>query len=154
MAIVPPPKNIPHQDIHDVSSPKNVTKWIRPPAKALIGYRAWLFHRITGLILVIFLLGHILDIIAIKYFQSFYNFNDKFFTQTIIGLLVEAFLWWVLCFHGANGIRIILFDLGIGVRRQKTVFAILLILAIVTSIAGTVFLLLPVYNNKVNTLLP
>ncbi len=154
MAVVPPPKNIPHQDIHEVSSPKNVVKWIRPPAKALIGYRAWIFHRITGFILVIFLLGHIIDIIAIEFFRPFYEFNDKFFTKTILGLLVEVFLWWTLCFHGANGIRIILFDLGIGVRKQKQVFYIMMILAWLAFFAGAIFLLLPVINGEVTAWIP
>lgn len=154
MAVVPPPKHIPQQDLHEVSGPKNLVKWARPPAKALIGYRAWLFHRITGFIIVLFLIGHIIDIIAIKFYPPFYEFNDAFFTRTVLGLLVEVFLWWVLCFHGFNGIRIILFDLGIGVRKQKQVFYIMMILAWIAFFAGAAFLLMPVFDGSIKVWLP
>ncbi|UCE14734.1 MAG: hypothetical protein JSV04_06020, partial [Candidatus Heimdallarchaeota archaeon] len=52
------------------------------------------------------------------------------------GFFIDAGVMALGIYHGANGIRVILFDLGIGIRRQKTIFWIFLVLGVVTWVLG------------------
>lgn len=86
-----------------------------------IGMWAWILFRISGLILVFYLFVHVwvisqgrasgpesLD----KLFETF----DHPFLVFLDLMLVAAVL-----FHALNGVRIVLMDLGIGIRQHKAV---------------------------------
>jgi succinate dehydrogenase / fumarate reductase cytochrome b subunit len=87
-----------------------------------VGMWAWLLFRISGLILVAYLFVHIGIIsqgtvtgasVLDKLFKTF----DSPFLVFLDFLLVAAVLY-----HGLNGVRIILMDLGYGIRQHKLVF--------------------------------
>ena len=94
-----------------------------------VGMWAWLLFRISGLVLVAYLFVHIwvisqgriggpveLD----KLFETF----DKPFLVFLDLLLVAA-----LMYHALNGVRIVLMDLGVGIRQHKAVFWVCMVVA-------------------------
>lgn len=97
----------------------NVEVW-KPTA---VGMWAWWLHRVTGLALVGYLLLHVLlmGTSILKGEASFDSMlsmlmTSKFFLILDLGLLAAVLT------HGINGIRLILFDLGLGIRIQKEIF--------------------------------
>lgn len=88
-----------------------------------VGMWAWLLHRITGVALSIYLLIHIsLMSIVILRGQAFFDallgmlMGSKFFKVFDLVLLAAVL------FHSINGIRLILFDIGVGIRHQRELF--------------------------------
>jgi succinate dehydrogenase / fumarate reductase cytochrome b subunit len=91
------------------------------PRNVRAGMYAWLFHRITGLALVFYILLHIFVIASV-------NFGGGSF-DAVMGLLttkpfvlIDLVLVAVVLYHGLNGIRIIFFDLGYGIKNQRGIF--------------------------------
>ncbi|MHB0871271.1 MAG: succinate dehydrogenase, cytochrome b556 subunit [Chloroflexota bacterium] len=106
----------------------NVPLW---PANFRTGMWAYVLHRITGLVLVAYLLMHIMVI-------SSAMVGGKSAFDALLGILQTPFwvvmdlgLVAVVLFHGLNGIRLVLFDLGLGVRSQKTLFWLVLLASFV-----------------------
>jgi succinate dehydrogenase / fumarate reductase cytochrome b subunit len=64
------------------------------------GWIAWLLHRITGLLLVLYVLIH------------FVGFMD---TSKVVTLVV----WAILCYHSMNGLRIVIVNLAHGAERDN-----------------------------------
>jgi hypothetical protein len=58
-----------------------------------------------------------------------------------IGYMIDIALIAMLVYHGFNGIRVVLFDLGIGIHNQKTIFWILLILGVIICFFSLLFIL-------------
>ncbi len=143
-------------NIETVSKASNFLSWFKPFTRGM-GMYAWLFQRITGLCLLIYVFIH-MAIIALMLLDPFletgqagllYNtvvhaMNQNLFDTGIvllnhmlsIGFFIDAGVTALGIYHGANGIRIVLFDLGIGIRHQKTVFWILLVLGVISWILG------------------
>lgn len=87
------------------------------------GMWAWLLFRISGLILVFYLGAHILVISTSRWSEAGKTLNDlmKTFDNPLMVLLDLALVVAVL-YHALNGVRIILLDLGVGVKRHKLMF--------------------------------
>ena len=83
------------------------------------GMWAWLLFRISGLILVFYLGAHII-VISTGHFDKL-DALMKAFDNPLMVLLDLALVVAVL-YHALNGVRIILMDLGIGIRRHKIMF--------------------------------
>lgn len=91
------------------------------PAKIRTGLWAWLLHRITGLAIILYLLLHIGVISSVLWGGG--SFDQLMATLKRPWFAVgELLLVTAVMYHGLNGTRIILFDLGIGVKRQKAMF--------------------------------
>ncbi len=88
-----------------------------------VGMWAWLLHRVTGIALAAYLLLHIslMSIALLKGERAFDSLLNTLMTSRPVRLLDLGLLAAVLI-HGINGIRLILLDLGVGVRRQKETF--------------------------------
>ncbi len=56
-------------------------------------------------------------------------------------LLIDWVIFVGVLIHGLNGIRITLFDLGIGIRRQSAVFWSLMALGAVVALTGLAIIL-------------
>ena len=84
-----------------------------------LGMWAWMLFRISGLILVFYLGAHIIVIST----GQFDKLNDlmKMFDNPIL-VLADLALVVAVLYHAVNGVRIILMDFGIGVRRHKMLF--------------------------------
>ena len=87
------------------------------------GMWAWLLFRISGLILVFYLGAHIIIISTGQFGSDGETFNSlmKFFDHPVAVVLDLALVVAVL-YHALNGIRIILMDFGVGIKRHKIVF--------------------------------
>jgi succinate dehydrogenase / fumarate reductase, cytochrome b subunit len=85
------------------------------------GMWAFVLHRISGLVLVGYLFLHIWVISSVTvsggtFDEAMRIFQTPVFTSLDVGLLAA------FAFHGLNGLRIILFDIGFGTRQQKPLF--------------------------------
>jgi len=74
------------------------------------GQWAYLLHRITGLGTLLFLTVHILDTSTVYFFPSLYEHAIAIYRSTPF-MLGEIALVFCVLYHGANGLRITLFDL-------------------------------------------
>ena len=99
------------------------------PGRGLGVWAFWL-HRLSGLAIVFYLMLHILVISTIVSGSG--NFNAAMTTiKAPIFVLLEMGLIACILIHGFNGVRIILFDLGYGIKKQKEIFVGLMVVAII-----------------------
>lgn len=116
------------------------------PTNWAFGMWVWLAHRISGIVLAVYGLAHLVVISYVTIGSDGKSFNDimDFFDKPYL-LAFEVALMAVALFHVLNGFRIILFDLGIGIRVQKQIFIALMVVgAVIYSIA--VWALLPAFS--------
>ena len=89
------------------------------------GMWAWMLHRITGLGLVFYILLHtiLMSVSLLSGKESFDRTLSVLMGHPVFELLDTLLLGAVL-YHGFNGIRILLFDVGIGIsnKSQKRLF--------------------------------
>ncbi|MDP2744614.1 MAG: succinate dehydrogenase, cytochrome b556 subunit [Dehalococcoidia bacterium] len=90
------------------------------PTNFKLGMWVWFLHRLTGVIILLYLVSHLL-VIAFSRSVSSFDSLMVFFRRPVI-LVLELLLLAVIIFHTLNGLRIMLFDLGIGIRWQKALF--------------------------------
>lgn len=111
------------------------------PANYRTGMWAWTFHRLSGLALSGYLIVHIIVISSSTSGSQGVNF-DKLLAQLTqpFFLALDLLLWAAVLYHTLNGIRVLLFDAGIGVRNQKVVFWGFMAVAVLAWIAGLVLI--------------
>ena len=91
------------------------------------GMWAWILHRITGLGLVFYILLHtILMSVALLSGKESFDATLSMLMGHPVFELLDTLLLGAVLYHGFNGIRILLFDVGIGisVKSQKRLFGI------------------------------
>ena len=97
-----------------------------------IGMWAWILHRLTGLGLVLYIFIHIvlMSTSLLRGQQAFDDMLTLLMRHPVFEILDTLLLGAVL-YHSFNGIRILLFDLGvgIGVGRQKVLFWVFMAIA-------------------------
>src|SRR5262249_45371617 len=99
--------------------------------KGQSGMWSWLFHRITGFAILIFLFIHIVDISLLSFGPEIYNDGIAFF-DSIIARLLSLGLIVAIIYHACNGIRIICIDFWRkGARYQKVMFTIVLVATVI-----------------------
>ena len=94
-----------------------------------VGMWAWVLFRISGLILVAYLFVHI-GIVSQAQVQGPGVLDRLFKTfDNPILVFLDFMLVSAVLYHGLNGVRIVLMDLGYGVRQHKLVFLAVMIVA-------------------------
>ncbi len=89
----------------------------------LVGMWAWILHRITGVGLVLYLLLHTtLMATSLISGAETYNVTLTMLMSSPLLHFMELLLIGAVIYHGLNGIRLLLFDIGIGFSRQKEIF--------------------------------
>jgi succinate dehydrogenase / fumarate reductase, cytochrome b subunit len=83
------------------------------------GMWAWLLFRISGLVLVFYLGAHII-VISTGHFDKLDSLMRSFDNPLMV--LLDLALVVAVLYHALNGVRIILMDLGIGIRKHKIMF--------------------------------
>jgi len=89
------------------------------------GMWAWILHRITGLGLVFYILLHtILMGVSLLSGKEGFDATLSVLMGHPVFELLDIMLLAAVLYHGFNGIRILLFDIGIGisVKNQKSIF--------------------------------
>lgn len=111
--------------------------------KGQSGMWSWLFHRVTGLALLLFLCIHIVDVSLLSFGPTVYNDGIRLFDLVVVRLLSLALVAAVF-YHAFNGIRIIAIDFwSKGARYQKIMFAAVMALTILVFIPIAFVILRP-----------
>ena len=118
--------------------------------KGQSGMWSWLFHRVSGLAILLFLLIHIVDISLLSFGPAVYNKSILLFDQWEVRLLSLSLIAAIL-YHAFNGIRIMLIDFWRkAVKYQKVLFAIVMVLTIALFIPAAYFVMGPVLSWFIN----
>jgi succinate dehydrogenase / fumarate reductase cytochrome b subunit len=96
-----------------------------------LGMWAWVLFRISGLILVAYLFVHVWVISQGRAGADALDDLFDFFHAPVL-VFLELMLVAAVLYHALNGVRIVLMDLGIGIRQHKTVFWVCMVVAAVT----------------------
>lgn len=80
-----------------------------PAYRGGIGQWTWAAHRITGVLVMAFLFGHIVDTFAVGFGPELYNETIALYKQWWF-MPFEVALIAATLYHALNGLRIILFD--------------------------------------------
>jgi succinate dehydrogenase / fumarate reductase cytochrome b subunit len=107
------------------------------PTNMKTGMWAWVGHRLTGLALVAYVFMHLSFLTTASLSEGGADF-DKLMATTSQPLFVamDFMLVIIVIYHAMNGFRIMLFDLGVGIRRQKLVFWICMAVSAVLIVGG------------------
>ncbi|SDQ12000.1 succinate dehydrogenase, cytochrome b556 subunit [Quadrisphaera sp. DSM 44207] len=73
------------------------------------GMWSWVGHRITGVLIFVFLLVHVLDTALVRVSPEAYNAIMASYKNPVVGL-GEAGLVAAVLFHALNGVRVVLVD--------------------------------------------
>jgi succinate dehydrogenase cytochrome b subunit len=107
------------------------------PRNMRLGMYAWLVQRVSGVYLVFFLLTHVMAIaqatlgITVGSTAGILDvFRNPFWAGNSITATFDFVALGIIAFHGLNGIRIVLLDLGFGVRKHRIAFWVTMAIAI------------------------
>ncbi len=97
--------------------------WARITHKG-IGFFAYTMHRISGIVIVLYLYLHYFVLSnLLRGGATFNNIITSFtYGPYYIFIIMDILLSLVIFYHGANGIRLMLNEVGIGVKRHKLLF--------------------------------
>jgi succinate dehydrogenase / fumarate reductase cytochrome b subunit len=134
--------------------------------KGGVGQYSWLFHRITGLGILLFLVIHILDTFFVVAYPGLYDHTLSLYGGRFPGITDEhgqpVYFWplrWafrlgelglIACvlFHSINGVRVASFDLWPGaVRHQKQIFTWVMVVFLVLMLIVSYFVFVPLTQN-------
>ena len=109
------------------------------PRNMRLGIWAWLIQRISGLALVVFVVAHVVAISQASFalrgplVTMLDGLRTPFYYVDRTFLAIDLIMLGIIAFHGMNGIRIVLFDTGVGVglRSHKVIFWILVAIGVV-----------------------
>jgi succinate dehydrogenase / fumarate reductase cytochrome b subunit len=87
-----------------------------------IGQWSWAAHRITGILVLAFLFGHIVDTFAIGFGPELYDKTISLYKQWWF-MPIEVALIAATLYHALNGLRIILFDFWPNLALKQRPFA-------------------------------
>lgn len=86
------------------------------------GMWSWVAHRISGVLIFLFLFAHVLDTALVRVSPDAYNTIMETYKNPIVGL-GEAGLVAAVIFHALNGLRIVAVDFwSKGPRYQRQMF--------------------------------
>jgi len=101
------------------------------------GTLAWLLHRFTGIVIVAYLVLHIHSVTEAAFNEQ--SFDDLLVLYSSpLFLLMDLLLFAAVSFHTLNGIRVMAFDFGYGVKRQREIFYAMLGLTVIFVVIGLI----------------
>jgi len=103
------------------------------------GTLAWLFHRISGAALTFYLVLHIWVTHHVGKSPEEFDALMKLFTTPLFKI-GEIGILAAIIYHGLNGVRVILVDLGIGVRHQEKMFLAVFVVSFMIISLGAVII--------------
>jgi succinate dehydrogenase / fumarate reductase cytochrome b subunit len=111
---------------------KNSEFW---PTNMKTGMWAWVGHRLTGLALVAYVFLHLSFLSTASLGSGDFDSLMEVTSQPLF-VAMDFLLVIVVIYHAMNGARVIMFDLGLGIRHQKLVFWICMAVAAVLIVGG------------------
>jgi succinate dehydrogenase / fumarate reductase cytochrome b subunit len=113
------------------------------------GSWAWLFHRISGVAIWLFVILHVIDIYLVGGDPKAYDGLLQIYAS-VPGRFMEALLGAALLYHALNGFRIIVIDLwpAMTVHHRK-LWWISWAIFIIVGVPGALIILLPVWRGLI-----
>ncbi len=98
-----------------------------------IGYFAFAFQRLSALVIVFYLYLHYIVLSSLLRGEATYNSIVRYITYGPLSLFVvmDVLLALVIFYHGANGIRLMLNEMGVGLKHHKLFFYVFEIVSVV-----------------------
>jgi len=112
-----------------------------PAYKGGLGQWSWVAHRITGLGVMAFLVGHIIDTFGVGFGREFYDETISLYQQWWFKPF-EVLLIGAVIFHAFNGLRIILFDFWPQLALRQKQFAYVQFVICAVAFAPVAFFML------------
>ncbi len=110
--------------------------------RAKSGQWAFLGHRITGFLVFLFLLLHIVDVSLLRWPET-YDQVHRLYGNLMLRLF-EVGLLFALVFHSLNGLRIVAVDVfPDAVRNQRRLLQAVVVLTLLMAVPGGVVILWP-----------
>ncbi|WP_242452764.1 succinate dehydrogenase, cytochrome b556 subunit [Prosthecochloris ethylica] len=120
--------------LHDKPSLRTVFGVLRS-YRMRSGMGAWVLHRLTGLMLVLYLPLHVAGLRSLQDPAAFEQYVTLY--RSPLFKIAEAVLVGVVAFHALNGLRIMLQDFFFRSDRHKMLFGVVMVLTVlVTLVAG------------------
>jgi succinate dehydrogenase / fumarate reductase cytochrome b subunit len=118
------------------------------PYRGRSGQWAFILHRVTGMLVFMFLLLHIVDVSMINFHGGrTYDEIHQLYGNILLRVF-EVGLLGALLFHSLNGLRIVMVDFFPGaIKNQKNVFGIVLGLTVIGTIIGGVIIVKPFFTG-------
>ena len=110
------------------------------------GWWAWFLQRLTGVALVGYLFLHILVISTVQAGEDAFN-SVLIVLQKPFFVVLDLFLIAAVVYHGLNGVRVLLFDLGIPLKHQAGMFWICMVLTTIITVVAGYFSLPLIFRN-------
>ena len=110
------------------------------------GWWAWFLQRLTGVALVGYLFLHILVISTVQAGEDAFN-SVLIVLQKPFFVVLDLLLIAAVVYHGLNGVRVLLFDLGIGLKHQAGMFWICMVLTTIITVVAGYFSLPLIFRN-------
>lgn len=110
------------------------------------GWWAWFLQRLTGVALVGYLFLHILVISTVQAGQDTFD-SVLIVLQKPFFVVLDLFLIAAVVYHALNGVRVLLFDLGIGLQRQAGLFWVCMVLTTILTLVAGYFSLPLIFRN-------
>ncbi len=112
------------------------------------GQWAFLGHRITGFLVFLFLLLHIVDVSLLRWPET-YDQVHRLYGNVLLRLF-EVGLLFALLFHTFNGVRIVAVDVfPEAVRNQRRLLQVVVALTVVIGVPGGVVIMWPFIDGRI-----
>ena len=105
-----------------------------PIYKGHEGQYSWLFHRITGVAIILFLFAHVIDTAVVGWGPNAYNRVVRVYENPIVRLL-ELGLVAAVLYHSLNGIKILLVDFFPSLTKHNRIMGIITLTLFLASMA-------------------
>ena len=109
--------------------------------KGGIGQWSWVAHRVTGILVVAFLFGHIVDTFGVGFGPELYDETISLYQQWWFKPFEVALVAAVI-YHAFNGLRIILFDFWPNLVLKQKLFAKIQLVAFAVAFLPAAFFML------------
>lgn len=117
--------------------------------KGKSGQWSFVTHRVTGFLVFMFLLLHIVDVSLVNIDPELYDTVHELYGNILLRLF-ECGLLFALLFHSMNGLRIVLVDFFPGViRREKMLTGLVVFVTLAAGIPGSLVILWPFIDGRI-----
>ena len=111
------------------------------------GQWAFLVHRITGFLVFLFLLVHIVDVSLISWPRLYDEVHELY--GNVLLRLFEVGLLFALVYHALNGLRIVMIDFFPGsIRNEKAVLTAVTALSLLATVVGGYVIMKPFIEGR------
>jgi succinate dehydrogenase cytochrome b subunit len=112
------------------------------------GQWAFVGHRVSGFLVFMFLLLHIVDVSTINTDPELYDELHELYGNVLLRIF-EVVLLFALLFHSLNGLRIVALDFFPGmVRNERRLFAGVLAVTAAVGVPGGIVILWPFIDGR------